>query len=80
MEIFFRVKGGRKLVSPWITVSVIVFGIIVAVVGVAAYLRLYKKSGWSPARPEEHIDDPPVSVLPSSDQTTAIDSTEDDIK
>ncbi|MBM7568932.1 hypothetical protein [Paenibacillus sacheonensis] len=43
------------MVSPWITTAVILFGIIVAIAGVIAYLRMYKKSAWSAAttRPQE---------------------------
>ncbi|QHT59233.1 hypothetical protein GXP70_04120 [Paenibacillus lycopersici] len=37
------------MVSPWITTAVILFGIIVAIVGVVAYLRMYKSSAWSAA-------------------------------
>lgn len=37
------------MVSPWITTAVILFGIIVAIVGVIAYLRMYKSSAWSAA-------------------------------
>ncbi|MFD0711925.1 hypothetical protein [Paenibacillus sp. GCM10027626] len=33
------------MVSPWVTTLVIVFGIIVAVACVVAYLRIYRSSG-----------------------------------
>ncbi|WP_219835245.1 hypothetical protein [Paenibacillus sp. R14(2021)] len=43
------------VVSPWITTAVILFGIIVAIAGVIAYLRMYKSSAWSAttARPQQ---------------------------
>ncbi|WP_308637759.1 hypothetical protein [Paenibacillus silvisoli] len=35
------------MVHPWMTNTVILFGVIVAVVGVVAYFRVYKSSAWS---------------------------------
>ncbi|MFB9325829.1 hypothetical protein ACFFSY_07800 [Paenibacillus aurantiacus] len=36
------------MVHPWVTTMVIAFGILVAIIGVIAYLRMYKNSAWSP--------------------------------
>jgi len=35
------------MVSPWLTVAVILFGIIVSIVCVFAYLRVYRSGVWS---------------------------------
>jgi hypothetical protein len=73
---------GRALnvVNPWITTVVIVFGIIVAIVGVIAYLRMYKKSAWSATRPE-HDEPPLLELFSSKKQTSAgLNSTDDDKK
>ena len=57
-------KGGRIVVSPWITTAVILFGIIVAIVGVVAYLRMYKSSAWSAATTRSQEKE-----LPGADST-----------
>ncbi|MFC4098626.1 hypothetical protein [Paenibacillus xanthanilyticus] len=36
------------MVHPWVTTMVIAFGVLVAIIGVVAYLRMYKNSAWSP--------------------------------
>ncbi|MFC5649769.1 hypothetical protein ACFPYJ_11675 [Paenibacillus solisilvae] len=66
------------MVNPWITTVVIVFGIIVAIVGVIAYLRMYKSSAWSATRPDQ--EEPPIMELfSSSEQTSAgLNSTNND--
>lgn len=68
------------MVNPWITTVVIVFGIIVAIVGVIAYLRMYKNSAWSATRPD-HNEPPVMELFSSSEQTSAaLNSTEEDTK
>ncbi|MBW7475991.1 hypothetical protein K0T92_14690 [Paenibacillus oenotherae] len=49
------------MVSPWVTICVIAFGILVAIVGVMAYLRMYKNSAWSTSRPQMQEPAPTVS-------------------
>ncbi|MBO7746646.1 hypothetical protein I8J29_20725 [Paenibacillus sp. MWE-103] len=52
------------VVSPWITTAVILFGILVAIVGVLAYLRMYKSSAWSASAPRPQERD-----IPGADST-----------
>lgn len=58
------------MVNPWITICVIAFGILVAIVGVMAYLRMYKSSAWSASRPQVQ-DDAPTASDHSDDQLAA---------
>ncbi|MCQ6562504.1 hypothetical protein [Paenibacillus mendelii] len=59
------------MVSPWITTIVIIFGVLVAIACVVAYLRVYKSSAWSASRKPEHST-PPLAVFPP-DELPAID-------
>lgn len=58
------------MVNPWITICVIAFGILVAIAGVMAYLRMYKSSAWSASRPQAQ-DHTPTASEPSDDQLAA---------
>lgn len=51
------------MVSPWVTGAVILFGIIVAVTGVIAYLRMYKNSAWSAMTSRSPESDPPGTIV-----------------
>lgn len=51
------------MVSPWVTGAVILFGIIVAVTGVIAYLRVYKNSTWSAMTSRSPESAPPRTVI-----------------
>ncbi|UVI30861.1 hypothetical protein [Paenibacillus spongiae] len=51
------------MVSPWITTIVIIFGILVSIGCVIAYLRVYKNSAWSASRKPES-NTPPLAVFP----------------
>ncbi|REE54728.1 hypothetical protein A8990_1784 [Paenibacillus taihuensis] len=51
------------MVSPWVTGAVILFGIIVAVTGVIAYLRMYKNSAWSAMTSRSPESDPPETII-----------------
>ncbi|MBB3112660.1 hypothetical protein FHS18_004761 [Paenibacillus phyllosphaerae] len=53
------------MVSSWITTVVILFGVLVAIIGVFAYLRMYKNSTWSAPRSNEQAT--PLSVFPPED-------------
>jgi len=50
------------VVKEWVTVSVIAFGVIIAIVGVVAYLRMYKKIAWSSSQPQEPTEQAAESV------------------
>ncbi|NBD27528.1 hypothetical protein [Paenibacillus glycinis] len=56
------------MVSPWITTAVILFGIVVAIVGVFAYLRMYKSSAWSAATTRPQDMDAPGAEPAESDK------------
>jgi uncharacterized protein YpmB len=51
------------MVNQWLTVSVILFGIIVAIIGVVAYLRMYKNSSWTFQQNQQR--QPRPTVLPA---------------
>ncbi|GGD87100.1 hypothetical protein [Paenibacillus nasutitermitis] len=53
------------MVKEWVTVSVIAFGVIIAIVGVVAYLRMYKKVAWSSSQAPEAAEQPIESVTDS---------------
>ncbi|SDW68258.1 hypothetical protein [Paenibacillus sp. CF384] len=61
------------MVSPWMTNVVILFGIIVAIVGVVAYLRVYKNSAWSAASSSNsrRTDQPSDNLMPSAEESAA---------
>ncbi|WP_143111692.1 hypothetical protein [Paenibacillus sp. BC26] len=52
---------------------VILFGIIVAIVGVVAYLRVYKNSAWSAASPSNshRTDQPNEELIQSAEESAA---------
>ncbi|SEO42084.1 hypothetical protein [Paenibacillus sp. OV219] len=51
------------MVSPWVTGAVILLGIIVAVAGVIAYLRMYKNSAWSAMTSRSPESDPQRTII-----------------
>ncbi|BBH22737.1 hypothetical protein Back11_40820 [Paenibacillus baekrokdamisoli] len=68
------------MVNPWMTTFVIVFGIVVAIVGVIAYLRMYKNSAWSATRPEQNAPHSEEPFSPYEQLSAGVDPTDNDIK
>lgn len=58
------------MVHPWVTTMVIAFGILVAIIGVIAYLRMYKNSAWSPAG-GKHAADHAVEALAGEEEAAS---------
>ncbi|TYP70680.1 hypothetical protein [Paenibacillus methanolicus] len=59
------------MVHPWVTTMVIAFGILVAIIGVIAYLRMYKNSAWSPAGGKQAANRPAQAVPPEEEAVSA---------
>ncbi|MBW7454537.1 hypothetical protein ACFOLF_15120 [Paenibacillus sepulcri] len=55
------------MVKEWVTISVIAFGVIIAVIGVVAYLRMYKKIAWTSSPPPEQ----PQQTIETVNDSTA---------
>jgi hypothetical protein len=67
------------MVNQWLTVSVIIFGIIVAIVGVVAYLRMYKSSMWSVPQSDRNNKAAPTVYPPGEQSETEENSPQNDI-
>jgi hypothetical protein len=68
------------MIKPWLTVSVIIFGIIVAIVGVVAYLRMYKSSMWYVPQSDRNKPAAPTEYKTSEQTKPEENSTDYDIK
>ncbi|WP_274648892.1 hypothetical protein [Paenibacillus humicola] len=65
------------MVKPWLTISVIAFGIIVAIAGVAAYIRMYRNgSMWTAEQPDR--SKPSAPSVPASGEDKAGDEPADE--
>ncbi|MCU6710618.1 hypothetical protein M6D81_18150 [Paenibacillus sp. J5C_2022] len=62
------------MVQGWVTTLVLAFGIAVAIIGVVAYLRLFRKEKAS-----AHTSTEPLSSAPASEAAASKDSGMDDI-
>ena len=66
------------MVKPWLTVGVIAFGIIVAIVGVVAYFRMYKNSVWTEKQHERNEPSAPSFFSPEEEAAAGDESTNTD--
>lgn len=66
------------MVSPWVTICVIAFGIVVAIGGVMAYLRMYKNSSWPTSRPPVQDSKPAASEHPADQLAAGTELTDND--
>lgn len=66
------------MVQGWVTTLVLVFGIAVAIVGVVAYLRLFRKEKVSAPTSTEPLSSAPASEAAASKDSGMNDITGDD--
>jgi hypothetical protein len=60
-------EGDEDMVQGWVTTLVLAFGIVVAVIGVIAYLRMFRKDRLSgTAQPAANVSSPKLNIAAKS--------------